>query len=305
MTDFSSDRIIRLRKFAIKKRRLGLLSIAIGTDEFSPGSFRKNFESKTGPAREDYVYQYVTKGLVPKPKLVPITVQDPKNPSISMTYEVMPDYFSIEGMPVQITPITAEKIGSYFGLNMPTKEMTKHVYDKAKNKISGKPGVNRLGADSSKLTQYNDEILKARKENKAFDPNAITVGEYKELELKHAGDNLHASGMLDSAGNVIQDFKGSTAHDPNYVDYSHAARFAGNFSIKDERGNPVTVTFDELISNPKYKQYAQLITGGKSYSGYKPKQDQKSQQLAQNKPVPTATQDNEQLLSSIEKELKI
>jgi len=304
MTNFNeADRIIQLRKYAIKKRKLSLLALA--ADEFSPGSFRKNFESKSGAAREDYVYQYVTKGLVPKPKLVPITIKDPNDPSISITYEVMPDYFSIEGMPVQITPVTAEKIGRYFGLNIPTKEITQQVYANAKNKISGKPGANRLGSDSSKLMQYNDEILKARKENKNFDPNAITVGEYKELELKHAGDNLHASGMLDSAGHVIQDFKGSTAHDPNYVDYSHAARFAGNFSIKDEFGNPITVTFDELISNPKYKKYANLVTGGKSYSGYIAQKDKKSQQLKQNAPIAAPKTNTENLESIIDKELKI
>ena len=255
------------------------------------GKFREQFASVGGNAREQLVLDYVQAGLVPKPKLVPLTIKDPSNPNLSVTYEVMPQYFSIEGIPVQVTPTTAEKVARYFGLSLPTKEITKQVYNQATHIIPGAPAKGQLGDESSKFLNYTDEVMKGR-QGKSISDTDIVAGEYKELELpsQNAG-KLHASGWVvpgraedaRSFKGVIQDFKGSTAHNLAYVDYSHAFRPVGNFTFKDPSGNNVTMSFDQLMnkanSDPAYRQIANLITGGKNYSSsYVKDKDDKKQE---------------------------
>jgi hypothetical protein len=238
------------------------------------GKFKEQFAKLGGAAREALILAYIDAGLVDRPKLVQMPVKDPKDPNKTlMSMEVMPDYFTIEGMPVQMSALTADKIAKHFGLTLPTREMTRATYSGAKNKIPGQPAMHRLGDDSSKFIDYNKDIMDARKKLKNYDPNAVTVGEYKEFELKHENDNLHAAGFLDSNGKMIQDYKGSTMHPADYVDYSTLPRFYGSFNIP---GESKPLTLQELVekgkTDPKYKQYADAITGGKNYTGYDQKQ---------------------------------
>lgn len=265
---------------SIGSRKKALKIILAAHPKLTPakGKFREQFASVGGQAREQLVLDYVQAGLVPKPKLVPVTIKDPSNPNISVTYEVMPQYFSIEGIPVQVTPTTAERVAKYFGLSLPTKEITKQIYSQAKHIIPGKPAMDKLGPGSSKLLSYTDEIMSARKGKNISDTD-IVVGEYKELELpsQDAG-KLHASGLVlpgrpidpKSFKGVAQDFTGSTAHNTSYVDYTHAFRPVGNFTFTDPSGNKVTMTFDQLMSksnsDPAYKQIVNLLTGGKNYA---------------------------------------
>lgn len=235
------------------------------------GNFARDFLSLQGQDREDFVYDYVASGLMQNFDLVSINMNDPTNPKTSLVVETFPQYFTIEGFPVQVNPITAEKItrllsqkiGKRFSL--PTQEITKAIWSNSKI-IPGMPRMDRLGTESNKLLEYSKDVLDARK-NKKINPNDLIAGEYKELELPHDGKNLHASGLSDNSGNMIQSFKGSTMHDTRYVDYSHAFRPVTITLPTGENLSPLEL-IEKAKADNKYQLYANIISSNKPYKSY-------------------------------------
>lgn len=233
------------------------------------GKFKEHFALVSGGAREKLVLDYVYAGLADTPKLVPIKKQTPSGLTVEVM--VMPQFFSIEGIPIQVTPVTAEKILKYFNLTLPTKEITKSVYENARI-IPGKPDMGLLNPTSDNLLEYVKRLKQNRPDIKE---NELIAGEFKELERPHEGkeNRTFAYGLMTN-NQVAQDFQGSTMHDSNYVDYSHAVRGVGGIKLNHPQTNKEVFfnSLDELKiksqSDPHLNEAYQALTGGKSYTSY-------------------------------------
>ena len=95
--------------------------------------FREEYAKFPQPSkeREAFVYRAVTS--LPRDKILasmkPITVDMPNG--VKRTYKVMPDYFSIENTRVPMSGQTAQRVADFFGLSMPTADLSKAIYQKS------------------------------------------------------------------------------------------------------------------------------------------------------------------------------
>ncbi len=269
------------------------------------GKFWEQYNKTPYANRNNLILSWVKAGLVPAPTLVKVTVQNPKDPSIKTTYEVMPQVFTIEGKPVVLSAEMAQIIGKHFKLDLPTREVLTQIYEKAKHITpGGKPGMKRLGLESEKLSQYSDEVAAALKRLN-LKPEDIVAGQHKEIfrPLKGLEGKLHAAGWVaapppapkDPSNKkaveeyqkklkewedkvrrfdpsvIIQSYRGATGHDTYHEEYPQANRYMGKVYV-NVTGTEEALTVKELEEkaqkDPRYKKHLENITGGRSYGNY-------------------------------------
>ncbi len=86
-------------------------------------SFKELFlNTPPGQARENLVYQEIVKRGPPK-EMVPVTIDGPNGTKI--TYHVLPDVISIDGIRVPMTANTSQRIANTFKMHLPTAKMSK------------------------------------------------------------------------------------------------------------------------------------------------------------------------------------
>lgn len=195
-------------------------------------------------AREDFVYKSVT-SLVSKDQILksmkPITVDGPNGTKI--TYKVMPDYVSIEGMRVPMSGSTAQRVANYFGLSLPSAKMTQEIYQNADVQVAAKPlsgsgtevdGKKYSGNDvvstgvgyAPFAVNYNEKINEELSEKGAKE-GQIVSGFAKDITSAIPGKekNLGLHGFYDSHGKPIQGGVGQTPHDTSiHTEYGAFAR---------------------------------------------------------------------------------
>jgi len=180
------------------------------------------------PQREQFVLNTLTS--LPREQVVgtmkPVTVSKPDGSKI--TYEVMPDYITVDGMRVPMSGVTAQKVADHFGLNLPTPKMVDEIYQNADVKVSAQPlsgsGTNVGGKQYSGsdvvntgvgyapfAVNYSDKVNQQLAE-KGYDGNGIVAGFAKDI-TPPIGGSLGLYGFYDSKGKPIQGGNGKTPHE--------------------------------------------------------------------------------------------
>lgn len=231
--------------------------------------FAEQFSSLSGQAREDYVIDYVKKYVNDIP-MVPMTIKNPTDPNQWITVEVQPKHFSIEGLPVQISAETAEKIANILTQktgkphSLPTKEIIDATYQVA-TPFAFKWQEGRLDPDNSeKFLEYSRQVADLTKNT----PFATGLLKTKFLPLEGQEQYLHSTGLLDGNLQKIQDWEGPTKHDKKYKDYSEGTQLVGQITLPNGEVMSLIDLIEKAKKDPNYREYASLVTKGKNYSSY-------------------------------------
>jgi hypothetical protein len=207
---------------------------------------------------------------------------------VSASYDVMPDYLTIDGLKVPVSPVVAERIAHHFGLSLPTGKMSKQIYEASTAKIPPKPiDPNSHAITSSKeIANFSDSYQKEMAKYKA-DDNTIYGGGMKDLIVPEGDPNfVHATGWYDTNGKPIQGFRQSN-HGLDYADYSHGTRLTGNFIFKKNGKTIGPLTLEQIMTDPKYKEFIPFISDKPgSYKTYASAAEAKTQKT----PAPTVPQ---------------
>jgi hypothetical protein len=195
--------------------------------------FRENFARFGQPsyAREKFILDTLTRlprNVVVK-TLKPITVS--KSNGTKITYEVMPDYISIEGMRVPMSGTTAQRVADHFGLNLPTPKMVDEIYQNADVQVqaqplsghgatidgkqySGKEVVDKGVGYAPFAMAYNDRInQQLTDKGVGADDDKIVAGFAKDIVPPVREGSLGLYGFYNSKGKPIQGGNGQTPHD--------------------------------------------------------------------------------------------
>ena len=234
--------------------------------EETASNFKDQFlSSKIGPSREQLIFNEVTKRGINK-TLVPITVPGPNNTKI--TYKVMPDYITIDGIRVPMSGQTAQKVADYFNMVLPTPKMSKQIYDAADTKIlaaplssggkingkyySGEEVVSHKIGDSDSSVAYNQMIDDKIKETKST-PTLI-AGHMKDIVQPENPDKLGLYGWYNN-GKAIQNSH-QTPHDTiAHTEYGAGTRLIDSgVEITMPDGSVVKTTMDKLMSDPNLRK---------------------------------------------------
>lgn len=192
--------------------------------------FKEDFArfGQPSPQREEFILRTLTS--LPREQVVktlkPVTVSKPDGTKV--TYNVMPDYITVDGMRVPMSGSTAQKVADHFGMNLPTPKMVDEIYQNADVKVSAQPlsgsGTNVNGKQYSGsqvvdqgvgyapfAINYNDKINK-QLADKGYDGNGIVAGFAKDIVPPIKG-TLGLYGLYDAKGKPIQGGNGQTPHD--------------------------------------------------------------------------------------------
>lgn len=192
-------------------------------------------------AREAFVLKSILS--LPKDQIVsnmkPITITRPDGAKI--TYKVMPDYVSIDGIRIPMSGATAQRVANHFGLSLPNAKMSKEIYDNSDVKVNAKPlsgsgttidGKSYSGADVVRTgvgyapfaLNYNDVVNKQLSQQGAK-KDQIVSGFAKDIIAPVKKNQLGLYGFYDKEGKPIQGGTGSTPHDSVvHTEYGSFAR---------------------------------------------------------------------------------
>lgn len=237
-------------------------------------TFKSKFaKMPQGPAREELIYQEAIKQGTPK-NLVPITVQTANGP---LTYYVMRDYLTVDGVRVPLTGQTAQRIADYFGMYLPTTKMSKQIWTAADGKIQPPPlsaggvigGKNYTGeqvvatkiGDSDTSLAFNDRIEEELAKLKTQTPPALVAGHMKDIVQPTRDGKLSLYGYYDKNGNPIQSSP-FTPHDTTgHTEYASSARLVGG-TVKF---NGKTMSFEEAMKDPEISKALSVTPGLSRY----------------------------------------
>lgn len=196
---------------------------------------------KPSPEREAFVYKAITS--LSRDQIVksmrPVTVTRPDGAKI--TYKVMPDYISIDGVRVPMSGNTAQRVADHFGLSLPSAAMAKEIYQNADVKVQAKPlsgtgtsvdGRQYSGKDvvdkgvgyAPFALNYNERINQQLADHGAKS-GEIVSGFAKDIVAPPAEGKLGLYGLFDANGKPIQGGNGQTPHDTTiHSEYGSFAR---------------------------------------------------------------------------------
>jgi len=236
----------------------------LSNKSIAPGSFKEAYaKSKVGPEREKLVLEAALKQGKPK-NLVPIKVALPDGGSVE--YSVMPDYITIDGVRVMLSGQTAQKIADAFGMVLPTRQMSKQIYNAADGKAFVTPfsasgftdangkywsakefALNKIG-DADGSIQFNQNI------DKAFEgkPDVkLKAGFMKDITQPSNENKLGLYGLY-YKDKPIQDTI-STPHDIKYHN-EYASSFRGvdgKVKITAPDGSSKELPMDQAMKIPE------------------------------------------------------
>lgn len=239
-------------------------------------SFREQFLEfkQPSPQREDFVYQAVT-SKISKDQLLaamkPITTKKPDGTKI--TYKVMPDYVSIDGMRVPMSGNTAQRVANYFGLNLPPPQMTQEIYQNADVKVPAKPlsgtgtvvdgkeysgnEVVRKGVGYADFAANYNDVINQQLSEKGVQEGQIVSGFAKDVTAPVPGKEhkLGLHGFYDAKGKPIQGGSGETPHDTTiHGEYGAFTRLVSSeVEIEHPDGTKETVPLEQAYQTSSYK----------------------------------------------------
>jgi len=257
------------------KKHLGVLT-EIEKSDGKPSDFKSKFlKLKAGPEREKLVYEEILKRK-PFAKMVPITIPGPGGTKI--TYEVMPDYITIDGIRVPMSGQTAQKVADHFGMSLPTSKMSKQIWDAADIKIrpsplsaggriggkyySGKEVVQSKISDSDSAVAYSEMIERDIKES---GKSGLVAGHMKDIIAPENPNKLGLYGWFGESGDPLEPSI-TTGHDTSvHTEYGAGVRLVGKITVTTPDGKTITTTMDKLLNSKLYKAVS-TTTGAKRYA---------------------------------------
>lgn len=181
------------------------------------------------PQRERFVLKTLTS--LPRNQVVktmkPITVR--RSDGTQITYEVMTDYITVDGMRVPMSGQTAQQVADHFGLNLPTPQIVDEIYRNADVRVDAQPlsgsgvAVEGKNYSGSQVVQkgvgyaqfaaaYSDKVDQQLSDRGAKE-GQIVAGFAKDIVPPAKPGSLGLYGLYDSKGRPIQGGNGQTPHD--------------------------------------------------------------------------------------------
>lgn len=208
-------------------------------------SFKDEYSKFTNPSPQREAFVLKTLLSLPRDQVVgnmrPVTVKKPDGTTI--TYKVMTDYITVDGMRVPMSGKTAQAVADHFGLSLPSAQMAQDIYDNADVKITAQPlsgsGVTVDGRHYSGqevvntgvgyapfALAYNDKINEQLADKGAqAGGSQIVAGFAKDIIAPPAPGRLGLYGLYDSKGKPIQGGSGETPHDTSvHTEYGSFVR---------------------------------------------------------------------------------
>lgn len=242
------------------------------------GSFKDKFlKFSPGLAREEFIYNEITKRKPPI-NLIPIQVNAPDGSKI--TYSVMPDYITIEGIRVPMAGVTAQKVANFYGMNLPTSKMSKQIWEAADTKIrptplsaggtidgkyyTGRQVVDKKISDSDSSVAYSQMIEDELKKH----PGAnLIAGHMKDIIAPEGDPNkLGLFGWFDAKGKPLQ-YSAQTPHSTTvHAEYGSGTRLVGNqVTIIKPDGTKYNTTLENVLNDPTLSKAIATVPGAKKY----------------------------------------
>lgn len=208
----------------------------------------------TGNTREQNILNEFLHGNMPDFMriFVPITVSSGND---SISYLVLPDVLCIgsneDYVRIPMCPRTAKTIGDKYDCTLPTKKMAQDIWKAAINKISPHPHGPPYDASmfSTQRYQWHNGIIQYQINN--TQPLGILTGHKKDViidkQLLTNRGKVGIFGWFQLDGTAIQGpLPNCTAHDINYVDYSHSVRLIA----QDVVVNGHNARFYDVLKDP-------------------------------------------------------
>lgn len=223
-------------------------------------SFKEEFlKLPPGPAREELIYKAVIAQGPPK-QLVPITVPGPNGTKI--TYKVLSDYITLEGIRVPMTGATAQRIANHFSMNLPTTKMDRQIWEAANTKLKPSPmsGGATIGGKyytgeevvrskintSDTSVAFNDKI---NDQLKGKDPTLV-AGHMKSIVQPDDPNRLGLTGWYHPDGTPIQKGNISSHDTQQHSEYAAGTRLvADQITVTKPDGSTYTTTMDKLLAD--------------------------------------------------------
>lgn len=238
-------------------------------------SFREEYAKFTKPSPEREAFVLRTLLSLPREQVVqsmrPITVKKPDGTTI--TYKVMPDYITVDGMRVPMSGNTAQQVANHFGLSLPSAQMAQDIHNNADVKVVAQPlsgtgttiGGVRYSPDDVVRNQgvgyapfavsYNDKINQ-QLADKGVSPGgkAIVSGFAKDIVAPPKEGRLGLYGLYDAKGKPIQGGSGETPHDTStHTEYGTYVRLVSpEITITHPDGTTEVKTVDQVYTVGKY-----------------------------------------------------
>ncbi len=237
-------------------------------------SFKEDYAKFTKPSPEREAFVLRTLLALPREQVVQnmksITVKRPDGTTI--TYKVMPDYITVDGMRVPMSGNTAQQVADHFGLSLPSAQMAQDIHNNADVKVAAQPlsgtgttiggvryspddVVRNKGVGYAPFAISYNEKINQQLADKGFNPGSgqIVSGFAKDIVAPPKSGKLGLYGLYDDKGKPIQGGSGETPHDT---------------SVHTEYGSFVRLVSPEVtITHPngetEVKPVGQVYTAGK------------------------------------------
>lgn len=249
-----------------------------------PTDFKEKFlQMPPGPEREQFVLEEIKKRKpIDKSKLVPVTVEGPGGTKI--TYKVLPDFITIDGIRVPMSGQTAQKVADHFGMMLPTAKQTEQIWQAANVRMrppplsaggrignkyySGEEVVRSKISDPDAAVAYSEMIeeeLRRRREKGEAGP--LVAGHMKNIIMPESDeDKLGLYGWFGEEGEPLEPSK-ITGHDTSvHTEYGAGARpIASDVTITLPNGKQVTAPMNQLLAHPEFSKYISNRPGVRKY----------------------------------------
>lgn len=247
-------------------------------------SFKEEYAKFTKPSPEREAFVLKTLLSMPREQIVknmkPITVKRPDGSTV--TYKVMPDYITVDGMRVPMSGNTAQQVANHFGLSLPSAQQAQDIHNNADVKVVAQP-LSGTGTTIGDHHYSPDDVVRnqgvgyapfAVSYNKKIDQqladkgatpggDQIVSGFAKDIVAPPSPGKLGLYGLYDSKGKPIQGGNGQTPHDTAvHTEYGSYVRL-----VSPE----VTVTYPD--GRTETKPVRQVYVAGNYASSPKDKPD--------------------------------
>lgn len=258
--------------------KASLTSLVQESLQGEPSNFREKFLSmKPGPERERFIFQEIIKRR-PIGQLRPVTVPGPKG--IKLTYYVMPDFITIDGIRVPMSGQTAQKVADHFGMYLPTIKQSKQIWESADVKMRPQPlsSGGRIGgkhytgeevvrskiSDSDAAVAYSDMI---QQELEHRGGGNLIAGHMKDIVAPLNPDKLGLYGWYGESGEPLEQSK-VTGHDTKiHSEYGTGARLVSNkVVVQLPDGRKAQTTMDQVLNHPVVSKYVSEAPGVRKYN---------------------------------------
>ncbi len=236
-------------------------------------SFKEEYAKFTKPSLEREAFVLKTLLSLPREQIVrnmrSISVKKPDGTTI--TYKVMPDYITVDGMRVPMSGNTAQAVANHFGLSLPSAQMAQDIHNNADVQIAAQPlsgtgttidgrhytpddVVRNQGVGYAPFAVSYNEKINQQLADKGVNPggNQIVSGFAKDIVAPPTPGKLGLYGLYDSKGKPIQGGNGQTPHDTSvHTEYGSFVRL-----VSPE----VTITYPD--GRTETKPVSQVYTAG-------------------------------------------